>query len=76
MILKNISDIIGVTETIWQNLPYRNTNAKSKINILINNKKLIHEFDDDIDYFVLNAIGKFDNLNSFVLFGKNKSESF
>jgi hypothetical protein len=37
---------------------------------------LIHEFDDDIDTSVLHAINYFDNLNSFVIFGKNKDESY
>jgi hypothetical protein len=49
---------------------------KNKLNMIINNKKLIHNFDDDIDNFILHALKCYDNLNSFVIFGKNKKDSY
>jgi hypothetical protein len=76
MILKNFEDIIKPIEETWQKLNYKNIPMKNKLNELINNKKLIHKFDDDIDNFILHALKYYDNLNSFVIFGKNKEESY
>jgi hypothetical protein len=76
MILYKFSDILIPVEEILEKLEYRNIECKNKINFLINNKKLIHEFDDDIDFCILHAINYFDNLNSFVIFGKNKNDGY
>ena len=76
MILKNFEDIIKPVEETWQKLNYKNIPMKNKLNEIINNKKLIHKFDDDIDNFILHALKYYDNLNSFVIFGKNKEESY
>lgn len=76
MILKNFEDIINPTLDIWKKIGYKNISAKNKYNTIINNKKLIHKFDDDLDNFVLNAINYYDNLNSFVIFGKNKDDAY
>ena len=76
MILYKLSDILNPIEEIWKNLDYRNIECKNKINYIINNKKLIHQFDDDIDFCILHAINYYDNLNSFVIFGKNKNDGF
>jgi hypothetical protein len=76
MILKNFEDIIKPLEETWKNLNYKNISMKNKINIIISNKKLIHRFDDDIDNFILHALKYYDNLNSFIIFGKNKDESY
>lgn len=76
MILTNFKDIVLPTEIIWNNLNYRNLEAKNKINFLIQNKKLIHEHDNDIDVFILNAINYYENLGCIVIFGKGKTESF
>jgi imidazoleglycerol phosphate synthase glutamine amidotransferase subunit HisH len=76
MILTNFKDIVVPTEIIWSHLNYRNLEAKNKINFLIQNKKLIHEHDNDIDTFILNAINYYENLDCIVLFGKDKTESF
>jgi len=76
MILEKFSDILIPIEEIWKKLDYRNIECKNKINIIINNKKLIHQFDDDIDFCILHAINYYDNLNSFVIFGKNKNEGY
>ena len=76
MILKNFEEIIKPVEETWQKLNYKNIPMKNKLNEIINNKKLIHKFDDDIDNFILHALKYYDNLNSFVIFGKNKEESY
>lgn len=76
MILKELRDIIIPYELISKNLGYRNISFKDKMNIIINNKKLIHMFDDDIDQCILHALNMYDNLNSFVLFGKNKTNAY
>lgn len=76
MILTNFKDIVVPTEIIWSNLNYKNIEAKNKINFLINNKKLIHEYDNDIDTFVLNALNYYENLDCIVIFGKGKTASY
>ena len=76
MILEKFEDISTPIEEVWKNLNYKNIEAKNKLNLIINNKKLIHKFDDDIDNSILYALKYYDNLNLFVLFGKNKDEAF
>ena len=76
MILSNFEDITIPIENIWKNLNYRNIEAKNKYNIIIKNKKLIHNFDYDIDNLMLHALNYYDNINSFVIFGKNKNDSY
>ena len=51
MILSKFEDIIKPIEETWKNLNYKNIPMKNKLNIIMNNKKLIHKFDDDIDNF-------------------------
>ena len=76
MILLNFEDIIKPINNIWSNLNYRNTSAKNKYNLIVRNKKLIHDFDSDIDNLILHCINYYDNINLFVIFGKNKKESY
>jgi len=76
MILRIFNDIIKPIEETWEKLNYKNIPMKNKLNIIINNKKLIHNFDDDVDNFILYALKYYDNLNSFVIFGKNKKDSY
>ena len=76
MILKKFDDIGYPVEETWKNVDYKNITMKNKINQIIRNKKLIHQFDDDIDNFILHALRYYDNLNCFVLFGMNKEESY
>jgi hypothetical protein len=76
MILTKFEDIIKPIEEIWKNLNYKNIPMKNKLNMIINDKKLIHNFDDDIDNFILYALKYYDNLNCFVIFGKDKKESY
>jgi hypothetical protein len=76
MILTKFEDIIIPIEETWKKLNYKNIPMKNKLNMIINNKKLIHKFDDDIDNFILYALKYYDNLNSFVIFGKNKEDSY
>jgi len=76
MILQKFEDLFKPTESIWKNLNYKNISLKDKVNYIISNKKLIHEFDDDIDNFLFNAINYYDNINLFIVFGKNKSDTY
>jgi hypothetical protein len=76
MILTKFEDLFTPTYIIWKNLRYKDIGYKDKINYIINNKKLIHQFDDDIDNFLFNAINYYDNINLFVIFGKNKKDSY
>ena len=76
MIIDKFENIINPTLEIWDKIKYKNIEAKNKLNVIINNKKLIHNFDNDIDTFVLNAINYYDNLNLFIVFGKNKNDSY
>jgi hypothetical protein len=76
MILEKFEDLLIPLKDISKKVDYRNIEVLNKLNIIVNNKKLIHQFDDDIDTSLLYAINYFDNLNSFVIFGKNKDESY
>ena len=76
MILTKFEDICIPIKEIHKNLQYKNIEGKNKINIIISKKKLIHEFDDDIDNCILYALNYYDNLNNFVIFGYDKSTSF
>lgn len=76
MILTKFEDIVTPILEVWDKLKYKNIDAKNKFNLIINNKKLIHNFDDDIDNFILHALNYYDNLNLFVVFGKNKNDAY
>ena len=76
MILEKFEDLLIPLKDISKKVDYRNIEVLNKLNVIVNNKKLIHEFDNDIDTSILYAINYFDNLNSFVIFGKNKDDSY
>lgn len=76
MNLINFEDLFNPVNEIINNLNYKNIVAKDKYNAILKNKKLIHEFDDNIDNGILHAINYYNNLNCFVVFGKNKSDSY
>ena len=76
MILKKFEDISIPTLEIWDRLNYMNIDAKNKLNYIISNKKLIHNFDDDIDSIILYSLNYYDNLNLFVIFGKDKNNGY
>lgn len=76
MILTKFDDISKPMEETWKNLNYKNIECKNKLNFIIKNKKLIHNFDDDIDNIILNILNYYDNVNSFIIFGKNKKDSY
>lgn len=76
MNLENISDLLVPINELFEKIDYRNIECKNKINYIVNNKKLIHDFDDDIDLCILHSIQYYDNLNSFVIFGKDKNNAY
>lgn len=76
MILTKFDDILSPLLEIWSILDYKNIDARNKFNIIIKNKKLIHNFDDDIDNGILHALREYDNLNTFILFGKSKNNAY
>lgn len=76
MNLINFDDLFNPVNDINSNLDYRNINAKDKYNFILKNKKLIHIFDDIVDNGILHAINYYNNLNCFVIFGKNKNDSY
>jgi hypothetical protein len=76
MILTKLEDLSTPIEESWSKLDYKNIELKNKINIISRNKKLIHQFDEDIDETVLHALKYYDNLNIFVIFGKSKNDSY
>ena len=76
MNLINFEDLFNPVNEIINNLNYKNIVAKDKYNAILKNKKLIHEFDDNTDNGILHAINYYNNLNCFVVFGKNKSDSY
>ena len=76
MILRSTEELIVPTLKKWDILKFHNNEIKSRMNIEIANKKLIHKFNYAIDEMMLNAIISYDNLNSFVIFGKNKVDAF
>ena len=68
MILTKLEELSIPIEELWSKLDYKNIELKNKINIIMRNKKLIHQFDEDIDETVLHALKYYDNLNIFVIF--------
>lgn len=76
MILEKIEQLQIPINEIYAKLDYRNIESRNKVNEIIIKKKLIHEFDEDIDDCILYAINYYDNLNNFVLFGLDKNESY
>ena len=76
MILREISDLKTPIEETWAKLDYKNLELKNKLTEIINKKKLIHNFDEDIDEAVLHSLKYYDNLNAFVIFGMNKNDSY
>ena len=76
MILTKLEELSTPIEESWSKLDYKNIELKNKINIISRNKKLIHEFDEDIDETILHALKYYDNLNIFIIFGKSKNDSY
>ena len=76
MILRSTEELVVPTLKKWDILKFHNNETKSRMNIEIANKKLIHKFNYAIDEMMLNAIVSYENLNSFVIFGKDKVNAF
>ena len=76
MIIDKFEQLKIPIKEIYSKLDYRNIESRNKINEIIAKKKLIHNFDEDIDDFILYSINYYDNLNNFILFGLNKNESY
>ena len=76
MILRKLEDLLEPTLKKWATLKFHNNETKSRMNIEIANKKLIHKFNYAIDEMMLNALISYENLNSFVIFGKDKVEAY
>jgi len=76
MILKQFSDIGVPIKEIWSNNDFKNLSLQSKMNVLIENKKLIYEFDEEIDNIFMYAIRYYDNLNNFIVFGLSKKDTY
>ena len=76
MILRTTEELVVPTLKKWDILKFHNNEIKSRMNIEIANKKLIHKFNYAIDEMMLNALISYENLNSFVIFGKNKVDVY
>lgn len=76
MILKKFDDIAEPIKNVYSKLDYKNVAIIDKSNIIRKNRRLIHVFDDDIDQIMLHALNLYDNLNAFVIFGKNKTSAY
>ena len=76
MILRTTEELVVPTLKKWDILKFHNNETKSRMNIELANKKLIHKFNYAIDEMMLNAIVSYENLNSFVIFGKDKVNAF
>jgi len=76
MILKKFDDIADAIKSVYSNLNYKNVSTIDKSNIIRKNRRLIHNFDDDVDQIMFHALNQYDNLNAFVIFGKNKSSAY
>ena len=76
MLLSTFNDLRVPTNEIYDRLNYKNIRVRDKLNLIIKNKKVINTFDDDVDNIVLNALNYYDNLNTFVIFGKDKPTSY
>ena len=76
MILRSTEELVVPTLKKWDILKFHNNETKSRMNIEIANKKLIHKFNYAIDEMMLNALISYENLNSFVIFGKDKVNTF
>jgi hypothetical protein len=73
---RKIEDLSKPINTVLSHLDFKNIEVKNRLNYIIQNKKLIHQFDNEIDNIILFSIYEYDNLNCFVIFGKNKSNSY
>ena len=76
MNFRKIEDLSIPINTVLERLNYKNIDIKNKLNEIIQNKKLIHNFDYITDMIILYSLWEYDNLNCFVIFGKNKSNSY
>lgn len=76
MIFSKFEDLTIPINEIYKNLNYKDIGTQNKINEIIQKKKLIHVFDEDIDDFILYSLNYYDNLNNFVIFGYNKNQAY
>lgn len=76
MILKKFDEITDAVKSVYNNLNYKNVACIDKSNEIRRNRTLIHEFDDNVDQIMLHALNVYNNLNGFVVFGKNKNSAY
>lgn len=76
MIFNTISDLSTPVNIVLERLNYKNGVIKDKLHEITKNKKLIHVFDNETDSIILYSLYQYDNLNCFIIFGKNKSNSY
>jgi len=76
MIFRELSDLVQPTLRKWDALKFHNNETKSRMNLAIANKKIIVEYNHAIDEMLFNAIITYENLNSFIVFGKNKVDAY
>ena len=76
MILRKFEELLNPVIEKWKGMKYNDTIAKSGMNLSLANKKVIVEYNDNINEMLLHSLGKYENLNVFILFGKTKTESF
>jgi len=74
--LRKLEDIIDPLHKVWEKIPYRNIDAKNKINVHIHKKTLIHEFDEHIDDCILHTLHAYENMTLFIFFGKSKDDAY
>ena len=76
MILKKFNDLLLPLEESWKSNRFKDNICKSNVSIELNKNKLITKFTDDIDNMFLYAIKEYDNLNTILIIGKDKRESY
>jgi len=76
MILNKFDDITDAVKSVYEKLNYKNVACIDKSNEIRRNRTLVHNFDDNTDQIMLHALNTYDNLNGFVVFGKNKSSAY
>lgn len=76
MLLTKIEDLILPLEKSWKKNNYKDVCAKHNIKKNISTKKIFTNFDRDIDNMFLYAIRSYNNLNTILILGKNKIDSY
>lgn len=76
MNLKKKENLFYPIREVHENLEYKNLNTLNSLNLLLNENKLLNNYDEHLDNGIFHSINYYENINILNIFGLNKKESY